>query len=186
MATRHLIRTIILQSLFEWDFLEKKQDVLSLYNRNLKIFGRGIDEPEFGEKIIQGVSKHLEAIDNIIKKAAPEWPLHQIASVDRNVLRLGLYELIFANKDEVPPKVAINESIELAKNFGGVNSSKFINGVLGTVYREMGGESQPEAVKLSLPATPKKRLYNRPRNFKKTGGDQSNTFKPVSKHENQA
>ena len=76
-------------------------------------------------------------IDNIIKKAAPEWPIEQVSIIDRNALRIGLYELLYANSEEVPPKVAINEAIEIAKNYGGPNSGKFINGVLGTVYKEM-------------------------------------------------
>ena len=81
----------------------------------------------------------MPKIDKIIEKSAPEWPIEQITIVDRNVLRIGLYELLYANKEEVPPKVAINEAIELAKSFGGESSGKFINGVLGTVYKEIGG-----------------------------------------------
>ncbi len=101
-------------------------------------FGPGIDEPDFVRKLMEGVIKHKGEIDKIIEKAAPEWPLEQIAVVDRNVLRIGLYELLYADREEVPPKVAINEAIELAKNYGGPNSGKFVNGVLGTVYREIG------------------------------------------------
>lgn len=137
MATRHLIRTIVLQSFFEWDFYGKKTDLTEILERNMKQFGADVDEPEFAWRIAKGVIEHLPEIDKIIEKAAPEWPLEQIAIVDRNVLRIGLYELIYADKDEVPPKVAINEAIELVKNYGGINSPKFINGVLGTVYREM-------------------------------------------------
>lgn len=140
MATRHLIRTIILQSFYEWDFYNHEHDVDAIVTRNLESFGKGIDEPEFCWKIVKGIMARLTQIDAIIEKAAPDWPLYQIANIDRNVLRIGLYELIFADKNEVPPKVAINESIELAKNFGGPNSSKFINGVMGTVYRELHGE----------------------------------------------
>lgn len=138
MATRHLIRTIVLQSFYEWDFYGQKSNLADILERNLNNFGHGIDEPEFAWKIAKGVLDHLKDINKIISKAAPEWPVDQIAIVDRNVLRIGLYELLYANKDEVPPKVAINEAIELAKNYGGNNSPKFINGVLGTVYREMG------------------------------------------------
>ena len=137
MATRHLARSIILQSLFEWDFYKRKVDFLKIIERNLQEFGPDIDEPEFVYKLTQGIIEHIKDIDEIIKKAAPEWPLEQISVVDRNVLRIGLYELLFADPNEVPPKVAINEAIELAKSFGGPNSGKFINGVLGTVYREM-------------------------------------------------
>lgn len=138
MATRQLGRSIVLQSLYEWDFSKQKLDLIAIVDRNLREFGPGIDEPEFVWKLAKGVIEHKEEIDKIIGKAAPEWPLEQIAVVDRNTLRIGLFELLFANRDEVPPKVAINEAIELAKNYGGPNSGKFINGVLGTVYREIG------------------------------------------------
>jgi len=137
MATRHLVRTIVLQSLFEWDFYNKKVNLVDILERNMKRFGEDVDEPEFAWRIIKGIIEHLNEIDEVIKKAAPDWPLNQIALVDRNVLRIGLYELMYADKKEVPPKVAINEAIEMVKNFGGINSPKFINGVLGAVYREM-------------------------------------------------
>lgn len=107
-------------------------------------FAPGVDEPEFGWKILQGVAEHFTEIDTIIKKAAPEWPLEKIAIIDRNILRIGLYELLFANPDEVPPKVAINEAIELAKNYGGPNAARFINGVMGTIYRELHSEKAPD------------------------------------------
>jgi len=138
MATRHLARSIILQSLYEWDFYNQKEDLTKILERNMKEFGPGIDEPEFVWNLMNNIISHKKEIDNIITKAAPEWPLEQISIVDRNVLRLGLFELLFADRKEVPPKVAINEAIEVAKNYGGPNSGKFINGVLGTVYREMG------------------------------------------------
>jgi len=137
MATRHLVRTIVLQSLFEWDFYNKKVNLVDILERNMKRFGEDVDEPEFAWRIVKGITEHLNKIDEVIKKAAPDWPLNQIALVDRNVLRIGLYELMYADKKEVPPKVAINEAIEMVKNFGGINSPKFINGVLGAVYREM-------------------------------------------------
>jgi len=138
MATRQLCRSIVLQSLYEWDFYKQKNDLLSILERNLQEFGPGIDEPEFAWKLLKGVIEHKKDIDVVIEKAAPDWPLEQIATIDRNVLRVGLYELLFADRNEVPPKVAINEAIEIAKNYGGPNSGKFINGVLGTVYREIG------------------------------------------------
>ncbi len=137
MATRHLIRTIVFQSFFEWDFYNRKTDLIKVLERNINEFGQGIDEPEFAWRIAKGMVEHLPEIDAIITKAAPEWPLDQIAIVDRNVLRMGIYELLYADKKEVPPKVAINEAIEVAKNFGGISSPKFINGVLGTIYREI-------------------------------------------------
>jgi N utilization substance protein B len=138
MATRHLIRTVILQSLYEWDFYNQKKDIIGILERNLEEFAPGIDEPEFAWKILRGVAEHLKDIDNVIIKAAPEWPLDKIAIIDRNILRIGLYELLYADPNEVPPKVAINEAIELAKNYGGPNAARFINGVLGTIYREIG------------------------------------------------
>ncbi|MEK7481742.1 MAG: transcription antitermination factor NusB [Patescibacteria group bacterium] len=137
MATRHLARSIVLQSLYEWDFYNQKEDLTKIVERNIGDFGAGIDEPEFIWRIIKGVIEHLKEIDNIIAKAAPEWPISQISIVDRNILRIGLYELLYADKNEVPEKVAINEAIELAKNYGGSSSSRFINGVLGTIYKEM-------------------------------------------------
>ncbi|MEK7195552.1 MAG: transcription antitermination factor NusB [Patescibacteria group bacterium] len=143
MATRHLIRTVILQSLYEWDFYDRKKDIVSILERNLREFAPGIDEPEFAWKILHGAANHMKDIDNVITKAAPEWPLSRIAIIDRNILRIGLYELLYADPNEVPPKVAINEAIELAKNYGGPNAARFINGVLGTVYREIGERGKP-------------------------------------------
>ena len=137
MATRHLVRSVVLQSLYEWDFYHRKKDLTAILERNMKEFAPGIDEPDFAWRILKGIVDHLPKIDKIIEKAAPEWPLEKIAIVERNVLRIGLYELLYADREEVPPKVAINEAIEVAKNYGGPNSVKFINGVLGTVYREM-------------------------------------------------
>lgn len=142
MATRHLCRTIVFQSLYEWDFYNQLADLEKIIERNLGALGADIDEPEFIWKITEGVISHLKEIDEIIIKAAPEWPLNQISIVDRNILRIGIYELIYADKNEVPHKVAINEAIEVAKNFGGNNSSKFINGVLGSIYNEIKPQEQ--------------------------------------------
>lgn len=142
MATRQLARSIVLQSLYEWDFYKQKLDLIKIVERNLAELAPGLDEPEFVWRLIKGIIEHKKEIDAIIEKAAPEWPIEQIAIVDRNALRVGLYELLYADPSEVPPKVAINEAIELAKNFGGPNSGKFINGVLGTVYKQI-GERQP-------------------------------------------
>lgn len=103
-------------------------------------FAPGFNEPEFVWKLTKGIIEHIQEIDEIITKAAPEWPLAQIATIDRNALRIGLYELLYADLNEVPPKVAINEAIEIAKNYGGPNSGKFINGVLGTVYKQVENE----------------------------------------------
>ena len=140
MATRHLLRSVVLQTLYEWDFYERKHDLVDILERNIEDYAPGVDEPEFAWGLAKGVVENLEKIDPIIEKAAPEWPINRIPIIDRNVLRLGLYELIFADKDEVPSKVAINEAVEIAKNYGGPNSGKFINGVLGTVFRELNPE----------------------------------------------
>lgn len=126
-----------MQSLYEWDFHGKKPGFLDkIVEKNIEEFGPGLEDTKFVWQLIKGVTGHLAQIDKIIEKAAPEWPIEQITIVDRNVLRVGLFELLYENREEVPPKVAINEAIELAKTFGGENSGKFINGVLGTVYKE--------------------------------------------------
>jgi len=139
MSSRHLARSIVLQSLYEWDFNKNKNlDLEKILEKNIKEFGPGLEEVDFMKKLTKGVFKQQQKIDSIIEKSAPEWPLDQITIVDRNVLRIGIYELIFGDKKEVPPKVAINEAIELAKSYGGESSGRFINGVLGTIYREMG------------------------------------------------
>ena len=153
MASRHLARSIAMQTLFEWDFNQKNPKMLEeIVERNKQEFGPGLDE-EYGfiDRMIAGVVLHREQIDTVIEKAAPEWPIDQITAVDRAVLRLGLYELLFGDRDEVPPKVAINEAIELAKSFGGESSGKFVNGVLGTVYREIGepGKEYPTREELA-------------------------------------
>ena len=148
MASRHLSRSIAMQSLYEWDFWGKKEGALdSIVERNIREFGPGLESVDFIWQLVRGVIQHLPQLDAIIEKAAPEWPVNQITVVDRNVLRLGLFELLYENKDEVPPKVAINEAIELGKNFSGESSGRFINGVLGTVYRELEGglESKEKA-----------------------------------------
>jgi len=126
-----------MQSLYEWDFFGKKVNLEKIVERNIKEFGPGLEDTSFVWQLITGIVQHLQEIDKIIEKAAPEWPIDQISIVDRNVLRIGLYELLYSDKTAVPPKVAINESIELAKSFGGESSGKFINGVLGTVYKEI-------------------------------------------------
>mgnify|MGYP001576371536 CR=1 FL=1 len=137
MASRHLSRSIVMQSLYEWDFSGKKTDLKNVVERNIKEFGPGLQDQTFVWQLTTGIVKKLPQINKIIEKTAPEWPLEQITIIDRNVLRIGLYELLYENKSEVPPKVAINESIELAKSFGGESSGKFINGVLGTVFKEL-------------------------------------------------
>jgi len=125
MSARHLSRSIAMQSLYEWDFYDlKDKDINELAEKNIKEFGAGLGEDQFARNLVKGVMENKKALDQIIVKTAPEWPLEQINILDRNILRIGLYELIYGNKEEVPPKVAINESIELAKNFGGESSRK--------------------------------------------------------------
>ena len=128
-----------MQSLFEWDFLgrhdEHARDIL---RHNIAEFAPGLEDTIFSEHLMEGTLRERKTIDKLIEKCAPEWPLEQVTVIDRNVLRLGIYELMFGNYDEVPPKVAINEAIELAKTFGSDASPRFVNGVLGTIYREMG------------------------------------------------
>lgn len=143
MANRHLSRSIVLQSLFEWDFKGcNNSDIEGIIEYNIYEFAPGLEGTDFICTLAKGILKKKNKLDKIIEKAAPEWPLEQISIVDRNVLRIGLYELLFGNKKEVPAKVAINEAIELAKTFGGDSSGKFVNGVLGTVYKEVGGEKE--------------------------------------------
>lgn len=137
MASRHLSRSIAMQSLYEWDFSEKKADLEKIVERNIQEFGPGLEDKSFTWQLVTGVVQRIKEIDKIIEQAAPQWPIDQVSIIDRNVLRLGLYELLYEDKTAVPPKVAINEAIELAKSFGGENSGKFINGVLGTVFKEI-------------------------------------------------
>lgn len=134
MANRHLSRTLALQSLFEWDFHQQKGDLHKILNENKKEFAPNFEDQNFSLGLIDNITKNLANIDKIILKYAPEWPLAQITITDRNVLRIGIYELCF-NK-EIPPKVAINEAIELAKTFGGASSGKFVNGVLGSIFKD--------------------------------------------------
>lgn len=136
MSNRHLGRTIAIQTLYQWDFNDRKIDILEVLRQNRESFAPEFNDGGFMEHLVKGVVEHIEEIDSLITKFAPEWPLDQITIVDRNVLRLGTYELRYDL--EIPAKVAINESIELAKAFGGESSGKFVNGVLGAVYKDMG------------------------------------------------
>ncbi len=145
-SNRHLSRIISLQSLFEIVFCEfqlkgeklAKADKLKraeeVVERNVGEFASGEQNKEFALSIAKGVIESEDKIDAIITPAAPEWPIEQIALVDLTILRMAVYELLFS-KEDIPPKVAINEAVELAKAFGGPRSSKFVNGVLGTIYR---------------------------------------------------
>ena len=148
MANRHLARSLVLQTLFEWDAAGvPATEVGTILARNTREFGGDDTEGPFMESLLEGVLAKHDDLDLIIQKAAPDWPLDRIAPVDRNILRLGLYELLFADRNQVPPKVAINEAIELAKIFGGESSGRFINGVLGAVYKEMGEPGKEDGAK---------------------------------------
>ena len=148
MANRHLSRSVVLQTLFEWDFRSLPADsARDALRRNVAEFAPAAGDLPFMEALLTGAIGRKTDLDLVITKAAPEWPLERIAPIDRNVLRLGLYELLFADRAAVPAKVAINEAIELAKSFGGENSGRFVNGVLGAVYKELGEPGKDEVSK---------------------------------------
>lgn len=149
MSNRHLARTLSLQTLFQWDFNKQTENIDDILNYNFKEFAIDFNDDGFSENLIKGVIKNIDDINSLIVKFAPEWPLDQITISDRNCLRIGIYELKY--DPTIPPKVAINEAIELAKTYGGESSGKFINGVLGSIFKEMEirGEKQDmeEAIK---------------------------------------
>lgn len=152
MSSRHLSRSLLVQSLYEWDFYrtlysqgERKEiekegrqiDLDSIVEKNIQaVTSEKLDRP-FLEILVKGVKEKWNNLDEAIQKAAPKWPVPQITLVDRNVLRLGIYELLFSDYSMVPPRVAINEAIEIAKKFGGPSSGRFVNGVLGTIYKQI-------------------------------------------------
>jgi N utilization substance protein B len=163
-SNRHLGRIIALQTLYEEEFRmgsgDKAFDIDEVLDRNITRYRDMVDDVDFIQRLVHGVSKQAESLDLKLQPVAPEWPIDQIARMDRIVLRIGLYEL--ENEDDVPPKVVINEAVELAKAFGGENSSKFVNGVLGTLLRQKNGEADaPEtlkkAAKAAKPKKPKKK-----------------------------
>lgn len=137
-SNRHLGRIIALQTLYEQEFRrecdDKTFDLTSVLERNIARYETMVDDRTFIEQLVRGVAEKQSELDDILRPIAPEWPIEQIARMDRIVLRIGTYELLYG--PDVPPKVVINEAVELAKGFGGDNSSKFINGVLGTVLRQ--------------------------------------------------
>src|SRR3989338_2209605 len=146
MSNRHLARSIVMQTLYQWDFRGGQDLTLDqIINQNIHEFGIGLEEEnvEFSRETATAIVKNLKEIDEKIKKFSPDWTLEQMTVIDRNVLRIGVYELYF-NK-EIPNKVAINEAIELAKTFSGQSSGKFVNGILGTVYKQLEPDSQKDA-----------------------------------------
>jgi len=136
MSNRHLARTIAVQALYQWDFNDRTEDIDTILNNDKESFAPDFDDGGFISHLVHGVADNQTEIDDLITKYAPEWPLDQITIIDRNVLRMGVFELKY--DPNIPAKVAINEAIELAKNFGGESSGKFVNGVLGAVYKEVG------------------------------------------------
>lgn len=156
-SNRHLGRIVALQTLYEQDFRseagDKTFDITEVLNRNVSRYRETIDDVDFVNDLVGGVIKHQAELDEVLQPLAPEWPIEQIARMDRVVLRIGAYELLHAK--DVPPKVVINEAVELAKAFGGDNSSKFINGVLGSLLRQKEG-AQPKAKPVKTPKSPKK------------------------------
>ena len=136
MSNRHLARTLAVQTLYQWDFNGQEGEVMEILKQNREAFAPEFNDAGFIEHLLKGVLDNREEIDGLITKFAPEWPLDQITNIDRNVLRLGTFELKY--DENIPAKVAINEAIELAKTFGGESSGKFVNGVLGAIYKEIG------------------------------------------------
>ena len=139
-SNRHLGRIVALQALYEYEFRMQSSDTSAnideILARNLDRYEATIEDRGFVEKLVEGVLANKSDLDEKLQPIAPDWPIDQIAKIDCNILRIGLYELLFQSKN-IPPKVAINEAVELAKAFGSDNSSKFINGVLGTAYRTL-------------------------------------------------
>jgi len=148
-SNRHLGRIVALQTLYEQDFRRECEDtsfdLSETLARNIARYHETIDDKNFIEQLVKGVTEREKELDDVIRPLAPEWPIEQIARMDRLVLRIGTYELLFDKN--VPPKVVINEAVELAKAFGGDNSSKFINGVLGSVLRNQESPAKPAAKK---------------------------------------
>lgn len=137
MANRHLARSITMQALYQWDFKDQPTAILpAIIEQNIVEFGNELkDDVDFIHQTANGVIEHLSEIDSLIKQYATNWPIEQINFVDRNILRIGIYELRFSSS--IPAKVAINEAIEIAKTYGGPTSGKFVNGILGALYNDM-------------------------------------------------
>ncbi len=148
---RHLARTLAMQTLYEWDF-QPEHSIQEMLASNLLATKHAEGEDEFVSSLIQGVIDHKDEIDGLIQSHAPEWPLDQISVVDKSILRLAIYELIYST--DVPAKVSINEAVELGKTFGGDNTSRFVNGVLGTVYRDSDRFKADEAAGVTATAAP--------------------------------
>lgn len=150
-SNRHLGRIVALQTLYEYEFRIQSNDATvnidEVLSRNLERYESTIEDKEFVENLVKGILSERDALDSKIQPIAPNWPIDQISRIDRNVLRIGMYELLYL-AEIVPPKVAINEAVELAKAFGSDNSSKFINGVLGTAFRSLVEETEDGDTKI--------------------------------------
>ena len=155
-SNRHLGRVIVLQSLYEYEFRNKagdpNADIDTIIAKNIEPYEKALGDTEFVYSLTRAVVEHIPELDEALRPLAPEWPIETIAAIDRNVLRIGLFELSEC-RDKVPPKVAINEAVELAKAFGSDNSSKFINGVLGTAYRQLHIDEESEGTHESAKTT---------------------------------
>ncbi len=145
-VNRHLTRILMFQTLFEWDF-RNKENFENIRDRNFLIFKDDVDI-KYGEIVLDNIIKKIDELDEKIVSIAPDFPIEQVANIDKAILRLSIYELLYS--DEIPPKVAINEAVELAKTFGGDNTYKFVNGVLGTIYRQSDKYNEQEAMELNL------------------------------------
>ncbi|MBT4722418.1 transcription antitermination factor NusB [Candidatus Falkowbacteria bacterium] len=170
MSNRHLARTIAMQSLFEWDYKGKDTEMIDeIVKYCFGSFAPEYGDHSFSEKLVKGVMSNLRKIDAIITKYAPEWPIEQITTVDRNILRIGIYELKF--DPDIPSKVAINEAIEIAKTFGGESSGKFVNGVLGSIFKDLGETAKTEDKETSPKAKEEKATAKEPSQDKKLSQD---------------
>lgn len=154
MGKRHIQRIVALRTLYQLEFFANKNFEELLRNsievlKKENLIGIEIDKIEFlyAKELVENIIKRKDIIDKIIRKAIAKWPIEQLSLVDKNIIRIGIYELVFGNYDSTPPKVALNEAIELAKEFGGQGSSKFVNGVLGTIYKELGEPRKNETSK---------------------------------------
>ena len=181
-SNRHLGRIISLQSLYEYEFRSKAGDktaeIDTIVAKNIEPYAKALGDTEFVRDLTQGVLAEVEKLDEELQPLAPEWPISSIAAIDRNVLRIGLFELT-RRSEAVPPKVVINEAVELAKAFGADNSSKFVNGVLGTAFRNMGGEegTHAESKQQETESQPESEPKKKPA---KRAGSKSTKSKPKS------
>lgn len=178
-SNRHLGRIVVLQTLYEFDFRSECEDksasVEAILDRNIGRYSDTIEDKDFIRNLVGGVIKDMPKLDETIQPIAPEWPIAQIARIDRNILRMSIWELL--NSKDVPPKVVINEAVELAKSFGSDNSSKFVNGVLGTAFRNIEGD---DAVATPTTKTTKKPA-KKPTTKKATTKQSSANSKDASK-----